>query len=448
VRALDRIALPRRRDTLVGRASLPARAQHACSSDLRSLPMIRTATFALALALSASLAPAQVTTYCTAGTTVQGCVPSISGVGCPSAGTASGFDIVTDNVPTQRMGLIFYGLSAIPQPQPWAVGSASYLCVYYPVNRTGAHNSGGSLGPCDGELRVDFNSWRAVNPAALGSPFTTGQIIYAQGWFRDPGAAKQTNLSDALSFVLQPTCSTLPGMVVIPSGTFDMGSNAASGPPYYGGTGTQPVHTVTISYSFWMGSTEVTQAQYSALMGNNPSLFVGANHPVEQVTWFDAQLYCAALTAQQSALGNVPPGYHYRLPTEAEWEYACRAGATTEFSVGAELVCHKANFAYSYHSNSSCNSTGSVPVGSYAPNVWGLHDMHGNMLEWCLDSYQDYSHLAATDPFVTGGPLRVIRGGRWDLNSNACRSAIRGATDPAAYGGFGFRVVLAPILVP
>jgi len=142
-------------------------------------------------------------TYCTAGTTVSGCVPSISGQGAPSSSSPSGFDIVVDNVPAQRMGLIFYGQNAIPQPQPWGVGSASYICIYYPVARTGAHNSGGTAGTCNGQLRVDFNAFMAANPLALGSPFHFGQVLHAQGWFRDPGAAKQTNLSNALTFTLR-----------------------------------------------------------------------------------------------------------------------------------------------------------------------------------------------------------------------------------------------------
>ncbi len=143
-----------------------------------------------------------IASYCTAGTTVAGCVPAIRGEGAPSSQASSGFDIVVDNVPTQKMGLIFYGLNAIPSPQPWALGSTSYLCIFYPVNRTGAHNSGGSVGACDGELRVDFNAWRTANPNALGFPFTAGQLFHAQGWFRDSGAAKGTNLSDGLKFSL------------------------------------------------------------------------------------------------------------------------------------------------------------------------------------------------------------------------------------------------------
>jgi sulfatase modifying factor 1 len=199
-----------------------------------------------------------------------------------------------------------------------------------------------------------------------------------------------------------------------------------------------------------MGATEVTQAQYSSLMGSNPSSFVGANNPVELVTWFNAQAYCAALTAQQAALGNVPAGYQYRLPTEAEWEYACRAGTTTEFNVGASLFCNQAKTFYSYHVNSFCGSSSHVPVASYAPNAWGLYDMHGNVGEWCLDSYANYSAGAVMDPFVTGGAYRVFRGGSWGSSSDDCRSAYRAVSyaPGSSHLGIGFRVVLAPVLVP
>jgi formylglycine-generating enzyme required for sulfatase activity len=240
-----------------------------------------------------------------------------------------------------------------------------------------------------------------------------------------------------------------PALVAIPAGTFQQGSNAPDGSPYFGEYDDPSVRQVTISYSFFMGATEVTQAQYQALMGTNPSLYVGPNNPVERVSWDDARAYCAALTTQQAALGNVPAGYQFRLPTEAEWEYACRAGTTTEFNTGAALLCGDAKFGYSFHSNSSCGSSSTVPVSSYAPNAWGLYDMHGNVWEWCLDSYAGYTAGPVTDPFVTGGPNRVFRGGFWYGNSYGCRSAIRGSSSPGSTdNGVGFRVVLAPVLVP
>jgi formylglycine-generating enzyme required for sulfatase activity len=213
------------------------------------------------------------------------------------------------------------------------------------------------------------------------------------------------------------------------------------------------VHTVTLTYPFWMGRYEVTQAEYEAVVGSNPSLYVGPDRPVERVSWNAAVAYCAALTAQETLAGNVPAGYEFRLPTEAEWEYACRAGTTTEFNVGNELVCADAWFKSTFHpgpgSTSCANPNGTRDVGTYAPNAWGLHDMHGNVREWCLDSFAPYAPGAVTDPVVTGGATRVIRGGSWDTNSAACRSARRSSIQPGqASDVFGFRVVLAPIIVP
>jgi Tol biopolymer transport system component len=141
-----------------------------------------------------------ISTYCTAGTTVHGCVPSIAGVGAASSQASSGFDIVVRNTPGQRFGTIFYGFYA--GAVPWAPFSPSFQCIAFPIQRTGDRQSGGTAGQCNGELRLDFNAWRAGNPGALGSPYVAGQVIFAQGWFRDPGAPKQTNLSDGLRFTL------------------------------------------------------------------------------------------------------------------------------------------------------------------------------------------------------------------------------------------------------
>ena len=289
------------------------------------------------------------------------------------------------------------------------------------------------------------------------NPALAGADLFAQGLLVTDNQGFLLGLTNALQITLAaptgpiPGVTPIPGLAIIQPGTFQMGSNAPSGAPYFGSIG--PVHQVTISKPFWMGTTEVTQAQYQALMGTNPSNFAGANRPVEQVSWFNAQAYSAALTAQQSALGNVPAGYQYRLPTEAEWEYACRAGTTTEFNVGSALFCNQARFFYSYHSSSECSGwqSGTVPVGQYPANAWGLHDMHGNVWEWCLDSITDYLAGAVTDPFVTGGPVRVIRGGGWLTDSPYCRSAVRaggGGTPGDAFDSVGFRVVLGPVILP
>jgi formylglycine-generating enzyme required for sulfatase activity len=183
-------------------------------------------------------------------------------------------------------------------------------------------------------------------------------------------------------------------------------------------------------------------------MATNPSAHFGPNNPVEQVTWLDAQAYCAALTAQQSAQWSVPAGYQYRLPTEAEWEFACRAATTTEFNVGSDLFCDQARFSFSHHSMSPCFSSGPLPVGSYTPNSWGLYDMHGNVWEWCLDSFAAYTAAAVTDPYFAGGDSRAIRGGGWNFHSYLCRSAYRYFIGPTLTNStIGFRVVLAPVLV-
>ncbi len=286
-------------------------------------------------------------------------------------------------------------------------------------------------------------------PDSVPVTIMSGDSWNFQLWYRDTPAGNGTyNFSNGLSVVFGPP-QPVVGMVPITAGTFSMGSNAAAGAPYYGNSNELPVHNVTISQGFWMGEHEVTQAEYQALMGTNPSHFSGVNLPVEQVSWNDARAYCTALTAQEMALGNVPAGYEYRLPTEAEWEYACRAGTTTEFNVGADLYCADAKMGYSYHSSSSCSSSSTVDVGGYASNAFGLYDMHGNVREWCLDSYASYGTGAVSDPFVTGGSLRVLRGGSWGGNSGDCRSARRHSGSPGGSGSYiGFRVVLALVLVP
>ncbi|MCP5023347.1 MAG: formylglycine-generating enzyme family protein [bacterium] len=288
-------------------------------------------------------------------------------------------------------------------------------------------------------------------PSFPSTMIMSGDTWHFQVWHRDRTVqTSDSNFSNGLS-VTFPLAPVVPiaGMVSIPAGSFDMGSNEAGGAPYFGNSSTQPVHSVTISEAFWMGEYEVTQAEYQALMGSNPSSNPGPNLPVEEVSWNDARAYCTALTAQEMVAGNVPTGMEYRLPTEAEWEYACRAGTVTEFNVGTGLVCADAKFHHSYHSNSTCNSNTTVNVGSYSANAFGLYDMHGNVWEWCLDSYAGYFAASQTDPFVTGGSNRVVRGGGWFSDSSYCRSARRSSLSPGnSFSFIGFRAVLAPVLVP
>jgi formylglycine-generating enzyme required for sulfatase activity len=189
---------------------------------------------------------------------------------------------------------------------------------------------------------------------------------------------------------------------LIPAGTFTMGEK-------------NKARDVTLTKPFKMGVHEVTQAQYEQVMKNNPSSFKGAENPVEQVSWEDAVEFCRKLSelSAEKAAGNV-----YRLPTEAQWEYACRAGTTTQFSFGDD-ESDLGDYAW-YRENSASKAH---PVGGKQPNAWGLYDMHGNVCEWGQDWHGDSSG-AVTDP--TGpadGSGRVIRGGGWDFIAEICRSA-------------------------
>lgn len=245
-----------------------------------------------------------------------------------------------------------------------------------------------------------------------------------------------------------------PALVQVPSGTFLMGSpeSELERLPCEG-----PQTMVTLTNDFRMGQYEVTQAQYQALMTNNPSYFTGdSNRPVEQVSWDDAMAYCQLLTAAQWLAGCLPAGWAYRLPTEAEWEYACRAGTTTPFNLGPDLRSGMADFdgCYEYYAalGEVYNPNGirlwrTADGGQYAPNAWGLYDMHGNLWEWCLDRWTSSlpggSVTNPTGPAV--GSDRVVRGGSWYDAGRWCRSAYRTPSPQSYFGnGTGFRVVLAP----
>jgi len=239
-------------------------------------------------------------------------------------------------------------------------------------------------------------------------------------------------------------------VVWISQGTFTMGSPTDEALRYQDET----QHSVTISRGFWMGKYPVTQSDYLGVVGSNPSYFTGdLNRPVEQVSWNDATNYCALRTAQERATGQITTMFAYRLPTESEWEYACRAGTTTAFYFGSGLYSGQANFngtaEYDAAAGYITNPLGifigaTTPVGTYAPNGWGLYDMIGNIWEWCQDWYGAYPTGSATDPQgpVTGS-YRLFRGGNWTADATYCRSAFRSSAPTIASHNFGFRVVLA-----
>jgi formylglycine-generating enzyme required for sulfatase activity len=229
--------------------------------------------------------------------------------------------------------------------------------------------------------------------------------------------------------------------VFIPPGTFRMGTPV-------GETGRQswegPQTAVTISRGLWMGRHEVTQNAYFEVMGVNPSQFkVDVNAPVESVTWSDAIAFCATLTARERGAERIPSGSAYRLPTEAEWEYACRSLTSTRFSYGDDPgTTQLTNHAW-YGDNSSDQTHA---VGQKLPNAWGLYDMHGNVWEWCQDWWLDsLPGGTLVDPQgPVSGLYRVVRGGSWGGGAWFQRSGVRSFVDPGSRShSFGFRVVLA-----
>jgi formylglycine-generating enzyme required for sulfatase activity len=234
-------------------------------------------------------------------------------------------------------------------------------------------------------------------------------------------------------------------MVLIPPGKFQMGSPSRE----EARRSDEQRHEVEITRPFYLGKYEVTQEQYEALTGENPSEIHGRRLPVEMVSWAEATAFCEKLS-------NLT-GKKVRLPTEAEWEYACRAGTVTPFHFGTELNGTQANcdgnHPYGAQEIGPCKK-GTCEVGSYSPNSWGLYDMHGNVWEWCADWYKKpYALKHKKDPLhdnngfgrmllgLLGGNGRVLRGGSWCDQSRYCRAASRNGNAPTKRGeNCGFRV--------
>ena len=212
------------------------------------------------------------------------------------------------------------------------------------------------------------------------------------------------------------------------------------------GTFVRAKHLVTLTRDYWLGKYEVTQGEYSGLTGRNPSHFKeDPNCPVEKVSFYDAMAYCAVLTERERQSGRLPIGYEYRLPLEAEWEYACRAGTTNLFSFG-DSTAEASQYAWTAE-----NSDGKPhPIGQKRPNPWGLHDMHGNVWEWCLDWFEPFPNADLQDP--AGPPIgkfKVFHGGGWNNDIEYARSANRFMMSPTNGIHFvGFRVALSKIIKP
>ena len=226
--------------------------------------------------------------------------------------------------------------------------------------------------------------------------------------------------------------------VLIPAGSFMMGSPLSERRRFDDET----QHRVTLTKPFYMQMTQVTQIQWKTLMGNDSPYFrsCGDRFPVEQVSWDDCQEFIEKLNLKERT-------DKYRLPTEAEWEYACRAGTTTPFNTGKCLSTNEANYNGNYPYTGCPKGKyrhKAVPVACFPPNAWGLYDMHGNVSEWCSDWYGEYPRHPVTDPRGPArGRVHVHRGGSWNYCAEFCRSALRLRRAPDfRLDFFGFRVVM------
>jgi len=258
-----------------------------------------------------------------------------------------------------------------------------------------------------------------------------GYFVLAPGASDAPESSKTPIPAQAAD---QKTFTNSIGMefVLIPAGEFDMGSPSTE-EGRYGDEG--PVHRVKLANTFYMGRYEVTQKQWREVMGNNPSSFKGDNLPVEEVSWNDVQQFIKKLNEKEGT-------NKYRLPSEAEWEYAARAGTTTRYSFGDD-ESKLGDYAW-YRANSGSKTH---EVGQKKPNPWGLYDMHGNVWEWVQDKWHSNYNGAPTDgsAWEGDGSVRVFRGGSWYGSARGCRSAIRRGFDPAdRYSDLGFRLLRAP----
>jgi formylglycine-generating enzyme required for sulfatase activity len=221
-------------------------------------------------------------------------------------------------------------------------------------------------------------------------------------------------------------------MLWVNPGTFMMGSPTTES----GRKNSETQHQVTLTQGYWLGKYEVTQAQWEKVMRNNPSHFKGADRPVERASWNDATSFCEKLTEMERKMGRLPVGMAYQLPTEAQWEFACRAGTTTVYAFGDSLTSDQANI------RGGPNET--TDIGKYPANPWGFYDMHGNVREWSADWHWKYPNIPVSDPLgPADGSSRVRRGGSWDYAADIARSADRYGDSPAfIYNSIGFRLSL------
>jgi len=250
-------------------------------------------------------------------------------------------------------------------------------------------------------------------------------IAMAVGWLFGCGKRSADSAGSSPSPIASQNVTLMPlsNMVFIKAGTF-----------------MRIRYPVTLTHDFWLSKYEVTQGDFQGLMGKNPSHFPGdTNQPVEKVKFFEAVAYCDAVTRREREAGRLPPEYLYRLPTEAEWEYACRAGTTNLYSFG-DKTDEAGEFAWTLENSDDKPH----PIGQKRPNPWGLYDMHGNVWEWCNDWFEPYPAMALTNPVgPKTGKFKVFRGGGWNNEIDFARSANRFMMSPSNGINFvGFRMAL------
>ena len=211
------------------------------------------------------------------------------------------------------------------------------------------------------------------------------------------------------------------------------------------------LHEVTVTEGFWLGKYEVTQRAWVSMGMENISYFNGPLNPAGRISWNDAVEFCKRLDSFARGKSELPEGYAFRLPTEAEWEYACRAGTTSASYFGDSMDSSQANFDGRFPlgtGKKGINRKRPMPVGYYRANPWGFHDMHGNLAEWCQDSWRDLPGKGEVNPLAKGGQYKVAKGGSWYVHGWECRSTSRCALRPDIQyrTGIGMRVCLGRVL--
>ena len=266
----------------------------------------------------------------------------------------------------------------------------------------------------------------------------------------DANQTSPNNFEEENELTFKLTSTVDLEMLWVNPGSFTMGSPSSedgrNGGSTVAGRDFEIQHQVTLSKGLYLGKYEVTQAQYEAVMGTNPSEIKGANKPVELVSWDDSQVFVTNINEQLD--GVIDSDYKFILPTESEWEYACRAGTTTAYSWGSSINSNNANYGKIWNEVDA----GIQNVGQYQANAWGFYDMHGNASEWVSDLYAFYPQDPVTDPdgyaythvsALTQHGRRITRGGDWGGNKYLLRSASRSQMLPKnKYPGLGFRIAL------